>query len=112
MGTALESQGILLSEEHEKKDEIATVDNNAQGKATARLRKESAKLLSMQLTEVDIIENLAAFGLDNMMLKEFRIWLFQDIKTKRNWCCVLSIYEHSRIDMTKILDVSIRIHVY
>ena len=55
-------------------------DSNPKEATTARIRKEFAKLLSMQLDKVDVSKNLASYGLDSMMGTEFRTWLFHTFK--------------------------------
>ncbi len=79
--TALENQEAQSTEKHEEEEEEnAAADTNPRETATARIRKQFAKLLSMQLEKVDVTKNLAAFGLDSMMGTEFRTWLFQNFK--------------------------------
>ncbi len=60
---ALGNQGAQSTEKHEEEDEDAAADTNPWETATTRIRKQFAKLLSIQLEKFDITKNLAAFGL-------------------------------------------------
>ena len=69
--TLEENNGETLAED---------ANSNSKEATTARIRKQFAKLLSIQLEKVDTAKNLAAYGMDSMMGTEFRTWLFQTFK--------------------------------
>lgn len=77
-----EGASTAKSQQEEEEGETSTEDANSSPRdaTVARIRKQFAKLLSMQPEKVDTSKNLAAYGMDSMMGTEFRTWLFQTFK--------------------------------
>lgn len=78
--TALENRRAQSTEKPGEDNENVAADTNARKTATTRIRRQFAKLLSVQLEKVEITKNMAASRLDNMLGTEFRTWLFQNSK--------------------------------
>ena len=75
-----QAASVPTSEENNGETPSEDVNSISKEATTARIRKQFAKLLSIQLEKVDTAKTLAAYGMDSMMGTEFRTWLFQTFK--------------------------------
>ena len=75
-----QAASVPTSEENNGETPAEDANFNSKEATTARIRKQFAKLLSIQLEKIDAAKNLAAYGMDSMIGTELRTWLFQTFK--------------------------------
>ncbi|KAK4694495.1 hypothetical protein P7C71_g3103, partial [Lecanoromycetidae sp. Uapishka_2] len=76
----LENEASTAPDAHEDDGEAESEETDPRDKAIAKIKKQIAKVLGMQLEKVDVNKKLATYGMDSMMGTEFRTWLFQTFK--------------------------------
>lgn len=76
----LENENSTITDTHEEDGEACPEDTDPKDKVIAKIEKQTAKALGMQLEKVDVKKNMATYGMDSMIGTEFKTWLFQTFK--------------------------------